>query len=176
MRTILPHVDLVVANESDCQDVLGIAAAETNVDAGQLAIDRYPLVAAQVTDQFPNVSRVAITLRESHSASHNDWGGMLYVRAAGQPTGQAYFAPEVDGQYQAYPIRNIVDRVGAGDAFAAGLIFASTVPELSPPETAVRFAVAASCLAHSILGDFNYSTRQEIEALMGGSTSGRVIR
>jgi 2-dehydro-3-deoxygluconokinase len=176
MRTILPHVDLVVANESDCQDVLGIAADETDVDAGQLAIDRYPQVASRLTDQFPNVSRVAITLRESHSASHNDWGGMLYVREPGQPTGQAYFAPDVDGQYEPYPIRNIVDRVGAGDAFAAGLILASTASELSAPETAVRFAVAASCLAHSIPGDFNYSTRQEIEALMGGSTSGRVIR
>ena len=166
----------MIANEADCHDVLGIAADDTHVDAGKLAIDRYPQVAAQLIDQFPNVSQVAITLRESHSASHNDWGGMLYVRDGQHPAGKAYFAPEVEGRYQPYPIRNIVDRVGAGDAFAAGLIFAQTTPELSSPPTAVHFAVAASCLAHSISGDFNYSSRREIEALMGGSTSGRVIR
>jgi len=170
MREILTMVDVVIANEADCEDMLGITADESDFASGQLGIDHYPQVAQQLVEQFPNVRQVAITLRESHSASHNDWGAMLYVE------GQAHFAPLRDGKYEPYPIRNIVDRVGAGDSFGAGLIFSQTVPELAQPETALRFATAASCLAHSITGDFNFSTRAEIEALMGGATSGRVVR
>ena len=87
------------------------------------------------------------------------------------------FAPlDADGQYRPYEIKAIVDRVGGGDAFAGGLIFALMTPELSEVQTALRFAVAASCLKHSIKGDFNYSTRREVEALVGGSGSGRVVR
>ena len=172
MRKLLPLIDVVIANEEDCGDVLRIRAAETDVHTGCLAVERYPEVARRLIDQFPNVAHVAITLRESLSASHNNWGGMLYDR----DRSTALFAPLRDGQYQPYAITNIVDRVGAGDAFAAGLIHALTTPELSPPDVAVRFAVAASCLAHSIVGDFNFSTRTEIEALMAGSVSGRVIR
>ena len=172
MREILPHVDLVVANEEDAADVLGIHARDTDVQAGKVAVDRYPEVAAEIVRQFPNVSKIAITLRESISASHNNWGAMLYVAAAKD----AFFAPLKAGRYEPYQIRNIVDRVGAGDSFAAALIFALTTPELSSPETAVAFAAAASCLAHSILGDFNYTTRGEVEGLMKGSGSGRVIR
>ena len=90
---------------------------------------------------------------------------------------QSYFAPLNANQiYQAYEIKDIVDRVGGGDSFAGGLIFALITPELSDPKIAVKYAVAASCLKHSIKGDFNYSTRAEVEALMNGSTSGRVIR
>jgi len=172
MRSILPHVDLVIANEEDCADVLGIRAAETDVEAGRLRTERYPEVARQVVRQFPNVSRVGITLRESISASHNNWGAMLYC-AQGD---QAVFAPMTDGQYRPYEIRSIVDRVGAGDSFAAALIYAVNTPELAAPATAVSFAAAASCLAHSISGDFNFSSRPEIEALMRGSGSGRVVR
>jgi 2-dehydro-3-deoxygluconokinase len=173
MRGILPHVDVLVANEADCQDVLQVAAEQTDVHAGRLAANRYPQVAQRVIEQFPNLRQVAITLRESHSATHNDWGGMLYER----DSKEAHFAPTVNsGEYAPYPIRNIVDRVGAGDAFAAGLIFAMTTPELALPGQAIRFASAASCLAHSIEGDFNFSSRAEIEALMEGSTSGRVVR
>ncbi len=172
MRQLLPFVDLIVANEEDCGDVLGIQAEGADIHAGQLEIGRYPDVARRLTDQFPNISRVAITLRESHSASHNNWGGMLYDSEADT----AFFAPLSNGQYEPYSIRNIVDRVGAGDSFAAGLIFALTTNDLDDPATAVQFAVAASCLAHSIVGDFNYSSRTEIEALMQGSASGRVIR
>lgn len=173
MRRLLPHVDVLVANEEDCSDVLGITAGSTDVHSGQLEIDRYPDVARQVVEQFPNLGHVAITLRESLSASHNNWGGMLYVAG----TQQVCFAPCDDGgAYRPYEIKNIVDRVGGGDAFAAGLIFALTIPELQAPETAIRFAVAASCLAHSIMGDFNYHTRKEVESLMGGSGSGRVVR
>jgi 2-dehydro-3-deoxygluconokinase len=155
---------------------LRIAAEDTDVSAGQLAVDRYPEVAARLLEQFPSVTRVAITPRESRSASDNDWGAMLYEREGTSPSGRAYFAPCADGGYRPYSIRNIVDRVGAGDAFAAGLIFALTTPELARPGDAVAFAAAASCLAHSVLGDFNYSSRAEVEALMGGSQSGRVIR
>lgn len=172
MRQILPWVDLVIANEEDCADVLGIAAEKSNAESGKLAIDRYPDVARRVAAEFPKISHVAITLRESLSASHNNWGGVLYEVA----TEASHFAPLIDGAYEPYQIKNIVDRVGAGDSFAAGLIFALSTPELSAPESALRFAVAASALAHSIPGDFNYSTREEIERLMGGSTSGRVIR
>ena len=89
---------------------------------------------------------------------------------------KALFAPESDGAYQPYQIRNIVDRVGGGDSFAGGLIFSLTTPDLSEPQTAVNFAVAASTLKHSIKGDFNFSTRGEVESLMGGSASGRVVR
>ena len=81
-----------------------------------------------------------------------------------------------NGKYNSYQIKNIVDRVGGGDSFAGGLIFALTTPELAPAEIAVKYAVAASCLKHSIKGDFNFSTRKEVEALMGGSSSGRVVR
>ncbi|MCA9172984.1 MAG: sugar kinase [Planctomycetales bacterium] len=172
MRELLPHVDVVIANEEDCETVLGIRAADTDVSSGHLSVDRYPEVAGEVLKQFPNVSHVAITLRESLSASHNNWGAMLHCRDSG-----SYLAPlGADGEYSPYEIRNIVDRVGAGDSFAAGLIYAMSQPELANPQTAIHFAVAASCLAHSIVGDFNFSTREEVERLMGGSASGRVMR
>lgn len=173
MRGILPFVDVVIANEEDCADVLGIQAEDTDVQAGTLNTARYPEVARQVVSQFPNVRKVAITLRESLSATHNNWGGMLYDAELDE----AYFAPlDNAGNYQPYQIKNIVDRVGGGDAFAGGLIFALTNPDLSDLQTAVKFAVAASCLKHSIQGDFNFSTRAEVESLMGGSSSGRVVR
>lgn len=172
MRAILPAVDVVFANEGDAEDVLGIVAEGSHVEGGQLDTARYPEVARRIVADFPHVRQVAITLRESHSASHNDWGALFYDTA----TDQAHFAPERNCSYTPYPIRNIVDRVGAGDSFGAGLIFALNQPELQAPETAVRFAVAASCLAHSIEGDFNFSTRAEVERLMGGNASGRVIR
>ncbi len=107
MRQVLPMVDLVVANEEDAADVLGIRAEGTDVSAGKLAVDRYPAVAREIVRQFPNIARVAITLRQSVSASHNNWGAMLYV--AGED--RAYFAPLQDGKYAPYEIRNIVDRV-----------------------------------------------------------------
>ncbi len=172
MRELLPNVDLVVANEEDAAEVLRIHARDTDVQAGKVAVEHYPEVAREIVHQFPNVSRVAITLRESISASHNNWGAMLYDSARDA----AFFAPRREGRYQPYQICNIVDRVGAGDSFAAALIFALTTPELSAPEIAVAFAAAASCLAHSILGDFIYTSRSEVEALMKGSGAGRVVR
>lgn len=172
MRGLLPMVDVVIANEEDCHDVLSIQAENTDVHAGTLSVDRYPDVARKVAAEFPNLSRVAITLRESLSASYNNWGAMLYDVA----TNTSHFAPLQDGNYKPYEIRNIVDRVGGGDSFAAGLIFALNTPQHAAPENAIRFATAASCLAHSIVGDFNFSSRAEVEALMGGSGSGRVVR
>lgn len=173
MSKILPYVDVVIANEEDCSDVLGIQAGDTDVHSGALDVERYPDVARQVVQVFPNVSKVAITLRESLSATHNNWGAMLYDAVSGE----AFFAPlGPDKGYQAYEIKNIVDRVGGGDSFAGGLIFAMTTPGLNKDHNAVAYAVAASCLKHSIKGDFNYSTRAEVEALMGGSASGRVVR
>ncbi|MFO0919426.1 MAG: sugar kinase [Planctomycetaceae bacterium] len=173
MQRILAGVDVIIANEEDAEQVLGIQAAQTNVEQGELKVAAYPDVAREIIRQFPQVQQVAITLRESLSASHNNWGAMLYDASSGQ----AHFAPvDAAGHYAPYAIRNIVDRVGAGDAFAGGLIFALTTPELSSPESALRYAVAASCLKHSISGDFNRSSRAEIEALMRGSGSGRVQR
>jgi 2-dehydro-3-deoxygluconokinase len=172
MRTILPFVDVVVANEEDAANVLSIVAEETDVEAGKLAADRYPAVAQEIVSQFGNVSAVAVTLRESISASHNRWGGMYYER----DSGSAFFAPWGEGGYQPYEIRSIVDRVGAGDAFAGALIYALMTPDLCAPETAVAFAAAASCLAHSVSGDFNFCSRQEVLALVEGGGSGRVVR
>ncbi|MCG8650607.1 MAG: sugar kinase [Pirellulales bacterium] len=172
MRKLLPSVDVLIANEEDCGDVLGIVAATSDVQSGQLDVSRYPDVAKQVCQQFPEIHTVATTLRQSISASHNNWGAMLYKSAKQQ----AYFSPQRAGHYQPYEIRNIVDRVGGGDSFAAGLIFALTCDDYPNPQDALDFAVAASCLAHSIEGDFNYSDRQEIDALVAGSASGRVVR
>ena len=173
MRGILPCVDVVIANEEDAEMVLGIHAAGSDVDSGALQVDAYRQVAAEIVAQFPNVTHVAITLRESISATHNNWGGMLYTAA----DTACHFAPlAADGGYAPYEIRDIVDRVGGGDSFAAGLIYALQEEGLCAPAQAIRYAVAASCLKHSILGDFNYVTRSEVEGLMAGQASGRVNR
>jgi 2-dehydro-3-deoxygluconokinase len=172
MQQILPFVDVVIANEEDASDVLGIHIDDQDIHSGSLQIDKYPEVAKEIAGQFPNVKQVAITLRESLSASHNNWGAMFYDVASAV----AHFAPMNGGEYQPYEIKNIVDRVGGGDSFAAGLIYALNDAELSAPADAIAYAVAASCLAHSILGDVNYSTRDEVVNLMGGNASGRVQR
>lgn len=172
MRKIVPHVDVLIANEEDAADVLGIHAENTDVESGKIAIDQYPAVAKEIARQFPEVKLIAITLRESISASHNNWGAMLFEVASGQ----SFFAPLSGGEYKPYEIRNIVDRVGGGDSFGAGLIFALNTPELSGLDKAIAFAVASSCLCHSIVGDVNFTSRAEAEALMKGSGSGRVVR
>lgn len=172
MRKILPYVDVVIANEEDAHDVLGISAENTDIESGKLDVEAYSAVAREIKKQFPNVKKVAITLRESISATHNNWGAMLYE--AGND--HSYFAPMDGEEYTPYEIRAIVDRVGGGDSFGAGLVFALNTLELANSEDAIRFAVASSCLSHSINGDFNYSSRAEVEALMGGSGSGRVVR
>ena len=168
-----------VLSKSDgnlCQaaDVLGIHAEKTDVASGKLDHLAYVGVARQITERFQQVSRVAITLRESISADHNRWGAMLYS----VPGQHACFAPRDErGNYRPYEITHIVDRVGAGDSFAAGLIYALNTAELvRDPQLALSFAVAASCLKHSVQGDFNYVTKEEVLALMGGNASGRVQR
>lgn len=173
MRKLMPYIDVVVANEEDAEMSLGIAAPESDVEAGRLNLDGYGRVARQIVEEFPNVRQVAITLRQSISASHNNWGALLYDAGSDG----LHAAPvDADGRYRPYEIRNIVDRVGAGDSFAGALIVALRTGELSAPEQALRYATAAGCLKHSIRGDFNYVSRQEIEALAAGSGSGRVQR
>jgi 2-dehydro-3-deoxygluconokinase len=173
MSTILPYVDVVIGNEEDASDVLDIQAEGTEVEAGEINAAAYEQVARTIVERFPNVRQVAITLRESISASHNNWGAMLYDVASET----AHFAPlNADGAYEPYEIRDIVDRVGGGDSFGAGLIHALNSDDYSAPDMAIRFAVAASCLKHSIKGDFNFVTLPEVEALVAGQASGRVRR
>lgn len=173
MSQILPFVDVIIGNEEDAEDVLGIKAGNTDVSSGKLDIKRYPDVARQICDRYPRVEKVAITLRESISASHNNWGAMLYDRSGDK----VFFAPLSEDGYSPYKIMNIVDRIGGGDSFSAGLIFALEDAELKQDnQRVISFAVAASCLCHSIYGDFNYSTRQEVMTLMCGDSSGRVKR
>ncbi|MEI7728535.1 MAG: sugar kinase [Verrucomicrobiota bacterium] len=158
MRELLPLVDLFIGGREDVEAILGLDGAASLED-----------LVRQITQQFPRLQRVAMTLREGISATHNNFGGLLYDRHANQ----FCHAPQPG---HLYPITSIVDRLGAGDAFTAGLIHALTTPKLAAPQTAIAFATAAGCLAHSIEGDFNFSTRAEIEALMNGSTSSRVRR
>ncbi len=173
MGELLPYVDILVANEEDAKDVLGIDVGSLDASRGTLDAGRYPEVARRISERFPRIKKIAFTLRESVSATHNDWGGMLYDTASGA----ASFAPVEDGEYRPYPIRSIVDRIGGGDSFSAALILALTESGLggSDPDV-VAFATAASCLCHSIHGDFNFSTRDEVLALMKGKTSGRIVR
>ena len=172
MREHLPLVDVVIANESDAKDVLGIEAEGSDIDSGRLETGRYPEVARAIIEQFPSVSKVAITLRASVSADHNSWGAMLYDR----DTSEATFAPVRDGKFHPWQITDIVDRVGGGDAFGAGLIYALTSEDLLTPQQVLEFASAASCLAHTVLGDFNYTSAAEVRALMESAGTGRVVR
>ena len=173
MERVLPHVDLVIANEADADDVLGIRAGQTVVESGTLHTERYPDVARRIVERFTNVATVAITLRESVSASHNRWGAMLFDTASDAAT----FAPWRDGRYLPNEITQIVDRVGAGDSFGAALITALRDPEFGGDRSRqLSFAVAASTLAHSIDGDINLVGREEIAALSAGNASGRVQR
>jgi 2-dehydro-3-deoxygluconokinase len=173
MAQVLPFVDLVIANEEDAADVLDIHADGTDVVAGRIDAAAYTRVAQKIVERFTNVSRVAITLRESVSADHNNWGAMLYDAA----TKRTNLAPlNARGEYEPYEIRDIVDRVGAGDSFAAGLLYALNSSDFAEPSKAIAFAVAASCLKHSIQGDFNYVTRDEVAALLAGNATGRVQR
>ena len=170
MNGILPYVDVLVGNEEDAEDVLGIKAGDTDVTKGKLDIERYPSVAREIVKKYPNIKKVATTLRESISASHNNWGAMLYDAASDK----CHFAPDLDGQYTPYEIRNIVDRIGGGDSFTAGLIYSFL--EGKSEQESLAFGVAASCLCHSVYGDFNYTTKEEVLTLMKGDASGRVKR
>lgn len=170
---MLHYADLVIGNEEDASDILGISAGDTDVLTGKLDIQRYPDVARQIAQRYPNVDQVTCTLRESISANHNNWGAMLWDKN----TDKAYFAPMQEGGYVPYRITDIVDRVGGGDSFAAALLYALQDKEYSHDlQKCVSFAVAASCLCHTIRGDFNYITKDEVVSLMQGNASGRVNR
>ncbi len=159
MSGLMEHVDICIANEEDAEKVFGIKAGGTEVTAGKIDHNRYVEVANRLGERF-KFKGVAITLRESFSASHNGWSGLYYTG------GKAHFSRRYDIQ--------IVDRVGGGDAFAAGLIYA--LGKKKSAQDAIEFAVAASCLKHSISGDFNLIRFPEIEALLAGDGSGRVQR
>ena len=159
MTRLCEYVDVCISNEEDAKDVFGIEAEDTDVTGGKLNTEGYKSVARQLADRF-NFEKVAITLRTSISANDNDWQGMLY-------DGQDYcFSKQ-------YHLR-IVDRVGGGDSFGGGLIYA-LVNNYSTQD-AIEFAVAASALKHSIEGDFNRVTVAEVQKLAGGDASGRVQR
>ena len=160
MREIVGVAHVGIANEEDCQKSLGIDIA-VDVHAGSLETEKYRAIAERVLGQFPNLEKQAITLRESRSADHNGWSAVLLTRAAFLTS-------------RKYEITDIVDRVGAGDSFGAGLIYA--LLEWGDDQRALEFATAASCLKHSIPGDFNRMSVAEVEALMKGEASGRVQR
>lgn len=159
MAGLMPYVDVCIANEEDAADVFGITAEGTDLTDGVVNHAGYAAVAKSMQARF-GFSAVAITLRESVSASDNRWGGMLYDGR------DCFFSKR-------YAV-HIVDRVGGGDSFGAGLIY--SLLQNKPPQEAIEFAVAASCLKHSIEGDFNLSSIQEVEKLAQGDGSGRVVR
>lgn len=159
MSKLMPYVDVCIANEEDAKDVFGIEAENTDINSGKIDHAGYISVAKQLQQRF-GCEKVAITLRGSITASDNNWAAMLYD---GQ---QAYFSPT-------YTV-HIVDRVGGGDSFGAGLIYA--LLQGKAPQDAVNFAVAASCLKHTIEHDFNLVSVAEVEALAAGNASGRVQR
>ena len=161
MATLVPYVDILIANEADAADVFGIRAEGTDVDAGALDKAAYVSVAKQLVERFA-CKKVAITLRTSISATDNKWAGMLYDAASAK----SFFSTE-------YAV-HIVDRVGGGDSFGGGLIYA--LANDRDDQAAIDFAVAASCLKHSIEFDFNHVSVKEVEALAAGNASGRVQR
>ena len=159
MAGLCEYIDYCIANEEDAKDVFGIEADNTDIYSGKINREGYISVAKKLTDRF-NFKGVAITLRESLSANDNNWSAMLYT------DGEAYFSKKY--------AMHIVDRVGGGDSFGGGLIY-SLLNGFEPQKT-IEFAVAASCLKHSIEGDFNVVSVKEVETLAGGDASGRVQR
>ena len=165
MTQLMEYVDVGIANEEDCQKSLGVSLEDSDVDhavtSGELDTARYEALAKKMFATFPKLKYQAITLRESYSASHNGWSACLY-------NGSEFFLS------RRYDITDIVDRVGGGDSFAAGLIYGLHTGMAD--EEALNYAVAASCLKHSILGDVNLATVEEVKRLADGDASGRVQR
>lgn len=161
MGELVRLCDLVIANEEDVQDVFGISAEGTDIESGVLSEEGYRHLAAKVAREF-GCQKVAFTLRESHSANDNGWSGLLYDAKTDSAVRSRQYAI------------HIVDRVGGGDSFGAGLIYAMS--NGYSDEDAINFAAAASALKHTIEGDFNRVTAAEVKSLMGGSVSGRVQR
>jgi 2-dehydro-3-deoxygluconokinase len=161
MRPLAAMVDVLIANEEDIQACLGLEVHGADIIGGQLEVTGFADVAARVAREF-RVQQVAVTLRESHSASRNGWSAVMYDR----PSGAFFQGPRYDVA--------LVDRIGGGDSFAAGLIYALATGRA--PELALRFAVAASALKQTIPGDFNRVTAAEVDRLALGDQSGRVQR
>ena len=161
MPDLVKWCDVAIGNEEDAEQVFGIKAPETDVTSGKVEADKYLYVCQKMVERFPNLKTVAITLRGSISATHNTWSGVLWHEGK-------FFTTRT------YDIDYIVDRVGGGDLFVAGLIYGTL--NYNDPQKALDFAVAASCLKHSISGDFNEVTVDEVEKLMKGDASGRVSR
>jgi 2-dehydro-3-deoxygluconokinase len=159
MSGLMEYVDVVIGNEEDAEKVFGIKAGTSDVTRGELCHKGYREVARELVKRF-GFEKVAITLRESLSASDNNWSGMLYDGAEFH----------LSRKYQVHT----VDRVGGGDSFAGALVYA--LLEGMPGQQAVEFAAAASCLKHSIIGDFNLVGLSEVQVLAGGDASGRVQR
>lgn len=160
MTELVRYVDVGIANEEDCQKALGVSA-DVDVESGQLDHARYEALSAKMLETWPNLGVMAITLRESASADRNGWSACLRDKDGFRLS-------------RRYEITDIVDRVGGGDSFASALIYALGAYE--DRQQALEFAVAASCLKHSISGDFNRVSVAEVERLMGGDASGRVQR
>ena len=160
MNELVKYVDVGIANEEDCQKSLGISAG-VHVESGELDISKYEALSSKVLEVFPNMSTIAITLRESRSADINGWSACMRDKS---------------GFYHSrkYEMTDIVDRVGGGDSFASALIYSLNAYE--DRDESLNFAVAASCLKHSISGDFNRVSVAEAEKLMAGDASGRVQR
>lgn len=162
MTELVKYVDTVIANEEDFQKSLCLSVESAgSVEAGEINVENYKRIAALAMETYPNIQRVAITLRESKSANHNDWSACLY-------NGKDFFLS------RKYAITDIVDRVGGGDSFGGGLIYGLNT--YGDEKTALEFAVAASCLKHTIPGDYNRVSVAEVESLMKGSGTGRVQR
>lgn len=160
MRRLAEYVDVAIANEEDVQKALEITA-EIVVESGELDREKYRALSNKVLEAYPNMKMIAITLRESRSADRNGWAACLN-------DGKSFYVS------RKYEIQDIVDRVGGGDSFAGGLIYG--LNNYTDRQQALEFAVAASCLKHSILGDFNRVSVSEVEKLMGGDGTGRVQR
>ncbi len=162
MPELVAGCDVILGNEEDAEKVFGIKPESGDVTSGHVEAAAYESVCRQLMKQFPRAKKIIITLRGSVSASHNTWSGVLWNGK------QLLQAPE-------YNITHIVDRVGGGDSFMGGLIY-GLLTYAGSDQQALNFAVAASCLKHTIPGDFNLVTVDEVEKLMDGDASGRVSR
>ena len=160
MREMTKYVDVAIANEEDVQKSLEITV-DVNVESGKLDREKYKALGNKVLEAYPNMQCIAITLRESHSADWNGWAACLN-------DGKNFYVSKK------YEIRDIIDRVGGGDSFAGGLIY--DLNQYEDKQLALEFAVAASCLKHSVIGDFNRVGVCDVEKLMGGDGTGRVQR
>jgi 2-dehydro-3-deoxygluconokinase len=170
MADLVGMCDVALGNEEDAEKVFGIKAPEADITAGKVDADHYRFVCEELAKKFSSLKIISITLRGSLSASHNTWSGVLWTRPepGRRESGKFFSAPT-------YDILPIVDRVGGGDSFMAGLVYGLRKYK-DEPQKALNFAAAAACLKHSILGDFNAVSVGEVETLMGGDASGRVSR